>query len=193
MSSNIINLILENLNSIIISSFGAGIFFSIIQWYYERNIIYIYTALGVIVGLFIFLKYSENITDTINNYILSSNVVTNENNSNLNTKYISIVSILSWNLLFHVIMFYLIVGQIILLLFNKIIKNNYQLLYIKNIFGEYIQKLIFKIIRYSFKSNNFFIIFGWVLLIITCLISLNLSNFMLNNIEIISEIVSNKS
>jgi len=90
-------------------------------------------------------------------------------------------------------MFYLIVGQIILLLFNKIIKNNYQLLYIKNIFGEYIQKLIFKIIRYSFKSNNFFIIFGWVLLIITCLISLNLSNFMLNNIEIISEIVSNKS
>lgn len=46
-----------------------------------------------------------------------------------------------------------------------------------------------KHLTYTSKSNNFFIVLGIILLIISSIYGLFLAKFLINNIDIISEIV----
>jgi len=184
------NLILENLNLITIMVFVSIILFCLVQYYYYRNIGYFYIALGSIVGLIAYLYLKNEIINYI--FLNKNNRLVIDNKIIINNKYHSVMNILNINYLLHVLIIYLIFCLLIIILSNKVIKNNWELIIIKNILGEKIQKIILKGLKYSGKSNDFFIGLGYIFILISIIASTYSSYFILNNIELISEIIINK-
>nr|YP_009364334.1 hypothetical protein [Ophiocordyceps sinensis]ARF03400.1 hypothetical protein [Ophiocordyceps sinensis]QDH07248.1 hypothetical protein [Ophiocordyceps sinensis] len=133
------------------------------------------------------------------NYTTGSNIgVNNTNDGNNGPSAFSIepsadidtvMSFLNANYLLHVYVLYFIWAILILYISNKVVKNDWKLIYIKNMFGERIHSFVTKSFTYTSKSNNFFIVLGWILLILSSIYSLYIANFLVNNIDIISEIV----
>jgi hypothetical protein len=84
---------------------------------------------------------------------------------------------------------YLLWALLILYLANKVIEKKWDLTFIKNIFGERIYSFIIKLLTYTSKSNDIWIIVIFILLFCFSLASWYFSPFTLSNIDIISEIV----
>jgi hypothetical protein len=101
----------------------------------------------------------------------------------------SVFVLLNSNYFLHVIILYLLFNLIILLLVDLVIKYNWKLLFIKNIFGDRFYNLVIKLINYTSKLNKIWIWVILILLVIGSIGSLSISYFLLNNINIISEII----
>ena len=84
---------------------------------------------------------------------------------------------------------YLILSLMIFYLSNMAFENKLNLIFIKNIFGEKIHSLVIKYSTYINKSNNIWLMIIFILIFCCSLASLYFSYFILNNIDIISEIV----
>lgn len=101
----------------------------------------------------------------------------------------SVMDLLTSNYFLNIIILYLLFNLIILLLSDLVIKYNWKLLFIKNIFGERFYNLVMKSLNYTSKLNKIWIWIILILLVISSIGSLFISYFILNNIDIISEII----
>ena len=81
---------------------------------------------------------------------------------------------------------YLLWSLLIIYTTNRVIKNKWNLIFIKNIFGEKINSLAIKYFTYINKSNNIWLMIIFILIFCCSLASLYFSYFILNNIDIIS-------
>lgn len=101
----------------------------------------------------------------------------------------TVMSLLNVNYTLHICILYFIWIIFILYISNKVVNIDWKLTYIKNRFGDRVHYYIMKHLTYTSKSNNFFIVLGILLLIISSIYGLFLAKFLINNIDIISEIV----
>nr|YP_009160661.1 hypothetical protein [Hirsutella minnesotensis]AKR17990.1 hypothetical protein [Hirsutella minnesotensis] len=104
----------------------------------------------------------------------------------------TILSLLNANYILHVCIAYLILVILILYTADKVISKKWNLLFIKNIFGETFYNLFIKWFLYTGKYNKIWMGIAWLLLLIASMITLYVSSYILNHIDIISDIVSNK-
>ena len=84
---------------------------------------------------------------------------------------------------------YLLLSLMIFYLSNMALENKLNLIFIKNIFGERFYNLLIKSLSYAGKYNRIWMFITWVLSVFGSIIALLVSYFILNNIDIISEIV----
>ena len=101
----------------------------------------------------------------------------------------SVMDLLYSNYILHGIILYLLFNLIFILFSNLVIKYNWELLFIKKIFGVKVHNLVMKSIKYTQKLNIIWICIILSLLVILSFSCLAISYFILNNIDIISEIV----
>ena len=101
----------------------------------------------------------------------------------------SVMVLLNSNFVLHIIILYLLFNLVILLSSRLIIQGSLKLAFVKNIFGDHIHKLVVKAIDYISTFNNVWIWIIVVLLTISSIGSLSISYFILNNIDIISDLV----
>lgn len=73
---------------------------------------------------------------------------------------------------------------------TKIINNKWEFTYIKYILGEY-YSYFDKILKFTSKSNELWMLFGWILLILACIFSTCIAFFLINYIDIITEVYEN--
>nr|YP_009307006.1 orf242 [Tolypocladium ophioglossoides]AOR52827.1 orf242 [Tolypocladium ophioglossoides] len=101
----------------------------------------------------------------------------------------TVMSLLSANHILHVCILYLPIALMILYISTMIFENKWNLIFIKNIFGEWFYNLFIKSLSYTGKYNRIWMFIGWVFLVFASLVTLYISYFLLNNIDTISEIV----
>jgi uncharacterized membrane protein YgcG len=130
-----------------------------------------------------------SILDIENNNIIDSWGIEDCVAFSVSTNSDSVYVLLNSNFLLHIIILYLLSNLIILLLADLAIKYNWNFLFIKNIFGGRFYNLVIKGINYISRLNKIWI---WIILILLVILSigcLSISYFILNNIDIISDIV----
>jgi general stress protein CsbA len=81
----------------------------------------------------------------------------------------------------------------VLYISTMIVENKWNLIFIKNIFGDWFYNLLIKCLSYTGKYNRIWILIGWVILVFASLVALYISDYLVNNIDIISEIVQQSS
>jgi hypothetical protein len=101
----------------------------------------------------------------------------------------TVMTLLNANYILHWCIILFIYCILILLLANKVVNNQWKLEFLKKIFGEKTHNFIIKSLSLTSKTNNVFIIFGFIVLIITSISTLYISYFILENIDIITDIV----
>lgn len=101
----------------------------------------------------------------------------------------TVMSLLNSNLILHICILYLLVALLILYISTMVIENKWNLMFIKNIFGERFYNLLIKSLSLSGKNNKIWMFIGWLFLIFASIVALYLSFFLLNYIDIISNIV----
>nr|YP_010564231.1 hypothetical protein OYW92_mgp09 [Epichloe bromicola]UYX62215.1 hypothetical protein [Epichloe bromicola] len=101
----------------------------------------------------------------------------------------TVMSLLEANNILHICILYLPTSLMILYLSTMIVENQWNLIWIKNIFGNWFYNLIIKFLSYTGKYNRIWMFIGWVLLVFASLVALYISNFLVNNLDIISEII----
>jgi hypothetical protein len=172
--------------NVIIVGVLVFIFILLIQYFQDKNINNIYKSIGLIISLIVFIYYKDNI-------LIYFNIGLNENTSVIEntSKYDIWMRILNSNYLLHIVVLYLIFILLILLGYNKVIENNLELIYIKNILGEKVQKYLLYYIKFTGKSNKIFIGLISITIIISLLGIIYIEYNILNNIELISEIIQN--
>jgi hypothetical protein len=107
-----------------------------------------------------------------------------------NSKELSaILEVLNGNFIIHVCILIFIWGLVTLLIANKIVNKEWGLTFMKTIFGERIHKFIIKCYNFTSKSNNFFIVYGIIFLIISNIIALIISVFLISFIDTITKMV----
>jgi hypothetical protein len=77
----------------------------------------------------------------------------------------------------------------ILYVSTMVVENKWNLMFIKNIFGERFYNLLIKSLSYTGKYNRIWMFIAWVFLVFASLLALYISYYLGNNIDIISEIV----
>jgi hypothetical protein len=77
----------------------------------------------------------------------------------------------------------------ILYISTMVLENKWNLIFIKNIFGEKVYNFIIKLFTYSGKYNRIWMLFGWIILMIVSLVALYIYSFLFNNMDIIGEIL----
>ena len=102
----------------------------------------------------------------------------------------TVLSLLNANYTLHICITYLILILLILYTADKVVNKKWNLLYIKNIFGESFYNLIIKWFSFAGKYNKIWMGIAWLLLLIASIITLYVSSYILNHIDIISDIVS---
>ena len=101
----------------------------------------------------------------------------------------TIMSLLDANHIVHICMIYLSLALMTLYVSNKVIESKWNLIFLKNIFGERFYSVVIKGLKYSGKSNRIWMGIGWAFLMYAIILSWYVSYFMLNNIDIIIEII----
>lgn len=101
----------------------------------------------------------------------------------------TVMVLLNANYILHWCIIWFIYCILILLLANKVVNNQWKLEFLKKIFGEKTHNFILKSLNLTGKTNNVFIVFGFIVLIITSISTLYISYFILENIDIITDIV----
>ena len=101
----------------------------------------------------------------------------------------TVMLLLNLNFIFQCTILYLLWAMLILYIADKVVEKKWNLTIIKNIFGERVHSLVIKWFSYASKSNKIWLLFGFFLLIVASINSLYISHFLLNNIELISNIV----
>ena len=101
------------------------------------------------------------------------------------------VEFLTANMLFSISIFFLLYLLMVLHINTKIINNKWEFTYIKYILGEYYYSYFYKLLKLTSKSNELWMLFGWILLIIACLFSTCIAFFLINYIDIITEVYLN--
>ena len=101
----------------------------------------------------------------------------------------TVMYLLDVNYILHICILYLSIALMILYVSTMVIENKWNLIYIKNIFGERFYNLLIKSFSYPDKYNRIWMFIAWVFLVFGSIIVLYVSYFILNNIDIISEIV----
>lgn len=101
----------------------------------------------------------------------------------------TVMSLLDANLILHICILYLPIALMTLYVSTMIVENKWNLIFIKNIFGEWFYNLLIKSLSYTGKYNRIWMFIGWVFLVFASLVALYISYFLVNNIDIISEIV----
>ena len=104
----------------------------------------------------------------------------------------TVLSLLNANYALHVCITYLVIIILFLYIADNIMSNKWDLLFIKRIFGVTIYNLIIKWFTFTTKYNKVWIGIAWLLLLIASLITLYVSGYLSNNIEIISDIIKSK-
>ncbi len=114
------------------------------------------------------------------------NVSSFEEGADINT----IIALLDANFILHISIAYLPIALMILYLSNTIVEKqlNPQLRW-RNILDERFYNFLLKFLSYTAKHNRIWMFIGWLFLVFASLVSLYISYFILDNIEIISEIV----
>ena len=97
------------------------------------------------------------------------------------------MSLLNINFILHICILYLPIAFMILYLSTMGIENKLNLIFIKNIFGEWFYNLLIKSLSYAGKYNRIWMFIAWVFLVFGSISALYVSYFILNNIDIISE------
>lgn len=101
----------------------------------------------------------------------------------------TVMSLLNANHILHLCILYLPIALMILYVSTMIVENKWNLIFIKNIFGEWFFNLVIKSLSYTGKYNRIWMLIGWVFLVFASLVALYISYYFVNNIDIISEIV----
>ena len=101
----------------------------------------------------------------------------------------TVMSLLDANHILHTCTLYLSVALMILYVTTMVVEKNLNLIFIKNIFGEGFYNLLIKSLSFTAKYNRIWMFIGWVFLVFASLVALYISYYLLNNIDIISEIV----
>lgn len=101
----------------------------------------------------------------------------------------TVMSLLNANHILHLCILYLPIALMILFISTMILENKWNLIFIRNIFGEWFYNLVIKSLSYTGKYNRIWMFIGWVFLVIASLVTLYISGYLMNNIDIISEIV----
>jgi hypothetical protein len=186
-----LNIFIENFNTFLVICFISVIFFCLIQYYYDKNIKYLYVLFLFTIGLFIYYIYNDYIISFINNLYNKHNIEFNNLSivHSINNKYNDVISLLNLNVLLHYCTLYLIFCLMILVLSNQVVNKNWKLILIKGILGDNLHKIILKGLKVTSKSNNIFIFLSSISIIISCIGTLSVSIFILNNIELISQII----
>lgn len=101
----------------------------------------------------------------------------------------TVMSLLDANHILHLCILYLPIALIILYVSTMIVENKWNLIFIKNILGDWFYNLLIKSLSYTGKYNRIWMFIGWVFLVFASLVALYISDYLINNIDIISEIV----
>lgn len=110
-----------------------------------------------------------------------------EEGPDLNT----IMVLLDANYILHLCIIYLSFALAILYFSHLLVENKWNLLFIKNTFGEWFYNLLIKSLRNLGKFNKIWLFITFVFLIFGVIVTLYISYFLVNNFDIISEIVKN--
>lgn len=101
----------------------------------------------------------------------------------------TVMSLLDANYILHICILYLPIALMTLYISTMIVENKWNLIFIKNFFGNWFYNFIIKSLSYTGKYNRIWMLIGWILLVFASLAALYVSGFLVNNIDIISEIV----
>jgi hypothetical protein len=104
----------------------------------------------------------------------------------------SVMTLLNSEFILNIVIVYLVISLLTLYLIDMAIKNNSEFTLLKNFFSEHIYKFFISTMKFSSKSNKTFLLITWTILFICCVSSLSFSYFILNNIDIISDIIKYK-
>ena len=102
------------------------------------------------------------------------------------------MTFLTSNFVLHIAILYLLFALAILYLSDKVVKNKWELIFIRNIFGERFYTLLIKGLNYTSKSNQIWMFAIWIILVLSTISSIYFAYFLLNNIDVISEILRKK-
>lgn len=105
----------------------------------------------------------------------------------------NVMVLLELNLILHVIMLYLFLNLIMILLLDLVFKVDLEVLYVRKIIGKHFLCFGLRCINYSSNMDKFWIRVILILFVISFIGSLFISYFLLNNIDIISDIMSKQS
>ena len=101
----------------------------------------------------------------------------------------TVMALLNSDFILQFCILYLGWALLVIYIANRVVENKWDLTFIKNIFGVKVHSFVIKSLTYTSKSNNIWLMVIFILLFISTLASLYFSYFILNNIDIISEIV----
>lgn len=104
----------------------------------------------------------------------------------------TILSLLNANNVLHICITYLIIIMLILYIADNITSKKWNLLFIKRIFGVTTYNLIIKWFTFTSRYNKIWIGIAWLLLLIASFVTLYVSSYLSNNIEILADIINNK-
>lgn len=156
------------------------------------------TALGGAVGgaLFVSMNYMNTIAQRKAGYnsgksssdsvFSAKSMLSNFDNNDKDLE--AVLGLLNINILLHICILYLLIALAILFISNNI-KLDFS--FLKAIFGENIYKLITRLLIYINKTNKIWMSIIWIILLIACLGTLYISNYLSLNIDVISEIYLN--
>nr|YP_010247527.1 hypothetical protein MFQ26_mgp10 [Cordyceps pruinosa]QQA36261.1 hypothetical protein [Cordyceps pruinosa] len=103
----------------------------------------------------------------------------------------TVINLLNANFILHLCILYLIVALIVLYLSTMVVDKHWNLIFIQNILGKWFYNLFIKALIFTGKNNRIWMYIASILLIFSILITLYISYFILNNIDIITQIVAN--
>lgn len=101
----------------------------------------------------------------------------------------TVMALLNSTFILQFCILYLLGALLVIYIANRVVENKLNFTFIKNIFGERIYYLVLKSLTYANKTNKIWLMVIFILLYISSLASLYFSYFILNHIDIISEIV----
>lgn len=104
----------------------------------------------------------------------------------------TVMTFLASNLVLHLAILYLLFALAFLYLCNKAIKNKWEFLFIRNIFGVRFYNLFMKGLNFTSKTNQIWMLVIWIMLVLSNIGSLCFAYFLLNYIDVISEIIQSK-
>ena len=161
----------------------------------KKNIVKIFiTWVSLIITSWIFIYLAYNLIENIDTIAQIYQTNTNISRINYNTidpsvnqvyramKFLYCIIGLRCLILF---LLYLLLGQYIS---TKIVNEKWDLSFIKRIFGEYFYYYFMKIKTYGSKTNETWMLFGWILLVIASVGSIYFVYFLINYIDTITEL-----
>lgn len=101
----------------------------------------------------------------------------------------TVMTLLNTNLILHICILYLPIALMILYISTMVFENKWNLTFIKNLFGERFYNLLIKSLSYSAKYNKVWMFIAWIFLIFGGIVGIYISQILIDNIDIISEIV----